>query len=48
MNKINLNIVLKITLAIFIAYQSYKVYSLETKLDNLDKTGQLKCYKPSK
>jgi hypothetical protein len=46
MKKINLNLCLKITLALLIAYQSYKVYKIGKELDYLEKTGQMKCSKP--
>lgn len=37
-----------ITIASIIAWQSYQVYLIEKKLDQLEKTGQLKCSKPKK
>jgi hypothetical protein len=46
MNKLKPIFLIKIVLAILIAYQSYKVYTLEKQLDYLEKTGQLKCSKP--
>ena len=46
MKKINLNLCLKITLALLIAYQSYKVYTISKQVDYLEKTGQMKCSKP--
>lgn len=46
MNKLKPIFLLKIAIAILIAYQSYRVYTLEKQLDHLDKTGQLKCSKP--
>ena len=44
--KINFNLCLKIALAIMIAYQSYKVFVIEKKMDEMEKNGQMKCSKP--
>ena len=44
--KINFNLCLKIALAIMIAYQSYKVFTIEKKMDEMEQNGQMKCSKP--
>lgn len=44
--KISFNLCLKIALAIMIAYQSYKVFTIEKKMDEMEQNGQMKCSKP--
>lgn len=44
--KISFNLCLKIALAIMIAYQSYKVFTIEKKMAEMEQNGQMKCSKP--
>jgi hypothetical protein len=43
-NKIKLTITLII--ASLIAWQSYQIYQIEKKIDEAEKSGNLKCSKP--
>lgn len=42
-----INMTINILLAIFIAYQSYKVYQLKQRLNHYENTSQLKCQNPN-
>ena len=41
-----LKLIITLTLATLIAWQSYQIYQIEKQLDAAEKSGQLKCKRP--
>lgn len=39
-------LIITITIACMIAWQSYQIYQIEKQLDAAEKSGQLKCKRP--